>query len=397
MIPPQAESGTWRRRPRRSEILLLLASLLVVLAGLEGFFRVRAALAEWKGFTSVLRASRPPRAGARVTLGQMIRPSENPRVVYELWPDMDVVFDTGTGLRSAVRTSSEGFRGRGLEVAREGRLFRIAGIGDSLMFGWGVEQEAGYLAVLEKRLNREHSGLSWEVLNTAVPGYNAAMELETLETKVLKYRPDLVVYGFCPNDASLPNFIRPAGDPLSLRESFLWGFLRGRFRPEPDTDDALVVAPRRGDDRAFEDDPARVPERYRGITGWDAYRRALEELRDLGREHDFRTIVLAFVPGTEDPRKERGLRIAAELGLPIVDVGKTQAAYMRSQGIVEYAGSALTMSGTDLHPSPLSHELAAADLLKEMAEQGLVPPARPTAPAPTAPAPTAPAPTAPAP
>jgi hypothetical protein len=378
MIPPEADSGTWPRGSRQAEILLLLGSLLVALAGLEGFFRVRTALAERKSFTAVVGAPRAPRAGARVTLGEMIRPSENPRVVYELWPGLDVVFDTGTGLASAVRTSPEGFRGRGFDIEGGGRSFRIAGIGDSLMFGWGVEQEVGYLAILEMRLNRERPGPSWEVLNTAVPGYNAVMEVETLKTKVLKYRPELVVYGFCPNDASLPNFIRSARDPLSLRESFLWGFVRGRLSPGLESDDALVAAPRRGDDRAFEDDPERVPPRYRAITGWEAYGRALEELRDLGGTHGFRTIVLAFVPGTDDARKERGLRVASELGFPIVDVGKAQAAYMRSHGIAEYAGSALTVSAADSHPSPLSHELAAEALLEAMAEQGLVAPPDPS-------------------
>jgi hypothetical protein len=243
------------------------------------------------------------------------------------------------------------------------------------MFGWGVEQEAPFLSVLERRLNREHPASAWEVLNTAVPGYNAVMEVETLKTKVLKYRPDLVVYGFCPNDASLPNFVRPARDPLSPRESFLWTFVRGRLRPERESDDALVVAPRRSDDRAFEDDPARVPAQYRAITGWDAYRRALEELRDLGRTHGFRTIVVAFAPGTDDPRKERGLQVAADLGFPVVDVGKEEASYLRAHGIARYGGSPLTVGTTDLHPSPLSHELAAQALLEAMAREGLLAPA----------------------
>jgi GDSL-like Lipase/Acylhydrolase family len=370
----------WQHGPRRKEVLLLLGSLLFGLAALEGVFRVRAALAERTSFAAAMRAPRAPRAGAVVTLGEMIRPSENARVVYEFWPDMEVVFDTGTGHRNGVRTSPEGFRSRGLTVEKADRLFRVAGIGDSLMFGWGVEQEAAYLSVLERRLNRERPGSTWEVLNTAVPGYNAAMEVETLVTKVLKYRPDVVVYGFCPNDASLPNFVRPARDLLSPRESFLWGFVRGRLSPGLESDDALVAAPRRADDRAFEDDPSRVPPQYRAITGWEAYGRALEELRDLGRDHGFRTIVLAFVPGTEDPRKERGLRIAADLGFPVVDVGKAQADYMRSHGITEYAGSALTVTAADLHPSPLSHELAAEELLRAMAEQGLVAPAAPSRP-----------------
>jgi hypothetical protein len=355
-------------------MLLATASLLAVLALVEAALRVRSAVAARTGFDAAMAASKAPRAGATVRLGEIIRPSADARIVYELWPGMDVVFDTGTGARSTVRTSAEGFRSREVPIEKAGHRLRVAGLGDSLMFGWGVDQGADYLSVLQRRLNESATGTTWEALNTAVPGYNAAMEVETLKTKVLKYRPDVVVYGFCPNDASLPNFILSSPDPLSWRESFLWGFVRGRLHPELETGDALVAAPRRGDDLAFEDDPARVPERYRAITGWDAYGRALEELRELGRAHGFRTIVLAFVPGSDDPRKERGLRRAADLGLPVVDVGETQAAWLRDHAVRTYAGSPLTVSATDLHPSPLSHELAADELRKKIAEFGLVAP-----------------------
>jgi hypothetical protein len=357
---------------RRSELLLAAASLLAALALVEGGLRVHAYVAGRAGFDAAMAASRQPRAGATVRLGEIIRPTGDPRIVYELWPALDVVFDTGTGARSRVRTSAEGFRSPDLPVEKRGRR-RVVGIGDSLMFGWGVDQGADYVAVLERRLNEGAAEPVWEAINTAVPGYNAAMEVETLEAKVLKYEPDLVVYGFCPNDASLPNFIVSARDPLSWRESFLWSFVRGRLHPELETGDALVEAPRREDDLAFEDDPARAPERYRAITGWDAYGHALEELRELGRVHGFRTIVLAFVPGP-DTRKERGLRKAVELGFPVVDVGETQAAWMREHGVATYAGSALTVNAQDLHPSPLSHELAADELLNAMTGLGLVTP-----------------------
>ena len=62
------------------------------------------------------------------------------------------------------------------------------------------------------------------------------MEVETLEVRGLAYRPDLVVLGFCPNDASLPSFILAQRDVLSLRESFFADFVRGRFQPLPGGD-----------------------------------------------------------------------------------------------------------------------------------------------------------------
>jgi lysophospholipase L1-like esterase len=356
-----------------SEVTLALASVAGTLLALEGGLRLWAWRESGRTFERAMARARPPAPHATVTLAGLIRPSADARIVYELWSAMDVLFDYAhDGRPIRVVTNAAGFRGRDYPLEKARAVRRIVGLGDSLMFGWGVEQGQDYLSLLEARL--AGSGERWEAVNTAVPGYNAAMEVETLKAKALRYRPDLVVYGFCANDASLPNFIRPLRSPLSLREVFLWEFLRSRFKREIEPDDALVAAPRRGDNHAFEDDPSRAPDGYRDITGWRAYDRALGELEELGRRNGFRTIVVSFGPGSDDPRQERGLRSAAELGLRIVDVGKAQAGFMRARGIVEYAGSALTLSATDLHPSPLSHQLAADALLAAMVGEGLVGP-----------------------
>jgi hypothetical protein len=363
-----------RARRRRPELALALASILSVVAALEGAFRLWAWQENRRGFERAMALAQPPPPGATVTLGGLIRPSPNPRIVYELWPGMDVFFDDShRGRGTRVRTDHAGFRGRDQAADKRRGVRRILGIGDSLMFGWGVEQGQDYLSLLEERLNAGAGAGAWEVVNTAVPGYNTAMEVETLEAKGLAYRPDLVVLGFCANDASLPNFILAQRDVLSVHESFLVGFVRDRLHPPPGGD-ALGRAPRRGDDRAFEDDPSRVPSAYRPIAGWEAFDRALRRLRDLARSHGFRVLVVAFSQDGADERKDRGLRAAAGLGLPILDFGKAEAAYMRAHGIEAYVGSVLTVSAQDGHPSPLSHGIAAAELLGWMAREGLVPP-----------------------
>jgi hypothetical protein len=362
-----------RAHRRRLELALALASILSLLAVLEGTFRLWAWRENRRGFERAMALARPPAPGATVTLGGLIRPSPNRRIVYELWPGMDVFFDDShTGRRTRVLTGRAGFRDSDYAAEKGRGVRRIVGIGDSLMFGWGVEQGQDYLSQVEERLNAGGGAGAWEVLNTAVPGYNTAMEVETLEVKGSAYRPDLVVLGFCANDASLPNFILAQRDVFSLRESFLTGFVRGRFEPPPGGD-ALARAPRRGDDRAFEDDPSRVPSAYRPIAGWEAFERALRRLRNLARIHGFRILVVAFTQDSTDGRKDRGLRAAAELGLPILDFGKAEAAYMRAHGIDAYVGSVLTVSKEDGHPSPLSHGIAAAELLGWMAREGLVP------------------------
>ena len=81
-----------------------------------------------------------------------------------------------TGPDTWVHTSSQGFRDREYAAAKASGSYRVLGVGDSLMFGWGVDEGRDYLSVLERRLEREHPERSWEVINTAVPGYNTVME-----------------------------------------------------------------------------------------------------------------------------------------------------------------------------------------------------------------------------
>jgi hypothetical protein len=78
--------------------------------------------------------------------------------------------------------------------------------------------------------------------------------------------------------------------------------------------------------------------------------------------------VTAFVPGFDDERKRRGLDLAAREGFPVMDFGEVESRYMRSHGITEYAGSALTVSATDLHPSALAHAMAAEEMVRFLDE-----------------------------
>jgi lysophospholipase L1-like esterase len=358
--------GSDRRLP---EVALALASTLIALLVLEAGFRSWACYESRYSFEQTMARAHPPSPHATVTLAGLIRPSADRRIVYELWPSIDVLFDDSqSGQPVRVVTNAAGFRGRDYPIEKPPHARRIVGLGDSLMFGWGVEQGQDYLSLLEARLGPA----AWQAINTAVPGYNTAMEVETLEARAHRYQPDLVVLGFCANDASLPNFILPRTQPTSMQGSFLLEFVRGRLRPVSNGD-ALIAAPRRNDGRAFEDDPARVPPAYRDIVGWEVVDRSLRRLQSLGGEHGYRLLVVAFSPETTDERKARGLRMAAEIGLPVLDVGAAEAAYMRARGIDRYIGSPLTVSARDAHPSPISHALAAAAIECWMWREGMLP------------------------
>jgi lysophospholipase L1-like esterase len=125
-------------------------------------------------------------------------------VIFELKPNLNVEY-----LGHPFRTNSQGILGEAeIDQAKDPQVFRIAGVGDSVMTSWGVDPSHTYLAQLEKRLNESGLNKKIEIINFAVPGYNTAQELAVIKEKVLDYHPDLIIIGFVNNDLDLPNSIR---------------------------------------------------------------------------------------------------------------------------------------------------------------------------------------------
>ena len=113
---------------RKSVVRLLkpavsVASILFVLLSFEIGLRVRAALAE--------PIVRDPRVKVRTR--NIIRLSRNPRIIYELIPGLHATYKN-----AVVSVNADGMRGPLVPKQRRGAEVRIAGIGDSFMFGFGV-------------------------------------------------------------------------------------------------------------------------------------------------------------------------------------------------------------------------------------------------------------------
>jgi len=123
------------------------------------------------------------------------RLSENPVLAYEHVPG---------AIGPNYTINEDGWRGRRAAVDHSPEVFRIACIGDSVMFGYGVGDDETFPVILERLLNEHCAGQDrrFEVLNFGVTGYNAAQAAETLRTRVLGCRPDVVIYGYCLNDPS---------------------------------------------------------------------------------------------------------------------------------------------------------------------------------------------------
>lgn len=333
---------------------------VVGLAVLEAGARVAAVREERRQgrLDRDLPALKDPGPGSTVTLGQIIRKSSNPRIVYELRPRLDVRFAGGR-----LTTSDTGYRGRDVASPKPPGVYRIAGIGDSYMFGQGVSDDETYLSLLTAPDNNVFPGRVLETVNLAVPGYNTVMEVELLRERVARVEPDLILIEIVGNDLDLPNFLWSAVDPWTFRRSFLFDFVRerlGSVRNRPAAVAGLAEAPREGEGFAetFARDAAEVPPQYESMVGLPAFEGAIADLAAVGRER--RIPVLALTHGVWF--EEAMLNTLRAQGIPVLVLRSALRQRARALGAPDYARSPLALSPADLHPSALGHRAIAEEV-----------------------------------
>ncbi len=178
---------------------LMLMALAFCVGGLvvEGASRIYLALGQHERIRewNELRLGQMRASSAALQLGQIVRASDDPRVIYELIPGLRD--ETFRGHPLAV--NPQGFRGPSYPLGRHEGILRIVGIGDSVMFGWGLSESDSFPRQLEHMLREGEPPIRAEVVNLAVPGYNTAMEVAVLEKAGLAYRPDIVLLQFYEN------------------------------------------------------------------------------------------------------------------------------------------------------------------------------------------------------
>ena len=355
--------------PRRGRLAALAGSLalgtLLGLIACECALRVHLShrvddkAKEWHSL------GRPVRSGSEVGLGHIIRPHAERRISYELIPELDVVFKG-----ASVRTNAAGFRGSPtppIGPPATGNV-RILGLGDSVMFGWGVEYEECYMGLLERDLAEAHPALDIELINTAVPGYNTVMEVETLKVKGLAWQPDIVLIDHVSNDLMPPHFIPQDVDCWTPTRLFLPELIRSALRNEDfDPFQRFGRPPRLAEGRDFwtalEFDAAKVPVGLRDMVGLSSMQRAMRELAELSREQGFEVVVTTHQRAPQYLRK-----MCNELGFPLVEAAGVLR-YMSEHEITDRRGTILTLSDVDPHPSPFAHRLQ-ADAIMEYLSSG---------------------------
>lgn len=153
----------------RREILVFLAASTLALTGAEAYLRVF--------LPQELETPSYVRRFGRLSFepGAVIRDKGRARLY-------DVVY----------RINAFGFRGPAFSPLKAPGVYRIAALGPSMTFGEGVEEDALYTAVLQRRLDAAAPG-RFEVANYGWGGMSMAL-YETLYRRIIRpFRPDIVV------------------------------------------------------------------------------------------------------------------------------------------------------------------------------------------------------------
>lgn len=367
-------------RSRLINIFLLLCSLLLTLSLVEMVFRYKAYVFDKNlfDFSTKVDWPKPPKK-ARVGLAPMVKSSSNKNIIYELKPLLDVYF-----VGAPTQTNSLGFRDNDHEYEKREGVVRIVGLGDSVMFGQGVPQNKDYLSVLETYLNdncSEGSGLIWEVINMAVPGYNTVMEVETLKDKGLAYKPDVVILGYVGNDINLPNFIRNTRNYWGLSHSFAIEYIKDRLKNGPKSFKDINSLKKNMDipdpfvymyGKVSQSDQY-IPQEYRKMTGKDAVISKLHELRSLSIGNGFK-VVLLLVSFTKTNNFIFIEEEARKLGFEIVTTYEDFEPIIKEHNISKILGSKLAVSIVDNHPSAYSQKIIGSRLFKHLKPYGCLGP-----------------------
>lgn len=170
------DAPTRTRLARLSLLAGVLAGTLLILEGLVRVVAPRAVMVPWQDDIHGVTAPKLEVSGRFAIRGR---------------------FDTTVTIHDRFRTR------RPIAAQPRPGVTRIAVLGDSATFGWGVEDQEAYPAVLEQQLNAQ-GGLSRgglvEVINAGVIGTGTGEQALWCDLWVRQYAPSIVVLSLFPND-----------------------------------------------------------------------------------------------------------------------------------------------------------------------------------------------------
>lgn len=287
--------------------------------------------------------------------------SANPRLLFELRPGASVQAEV------LYQVNSLGLRGPEIQREKPPGVTRVAVVGDSIAFGYWVEERDSFPRQLEAMLGGPSHV---QVLNFGVPGYGLAQYVETLRARVLAFAPDVVVVSFCLNDLEGPlsfeygmtldratrrRALMGRLYEAALARSRLLSWVEYRFMGL----EARRIFVRARDDQPLYGQPAQA-QLPALRSRFAALRSLLESRRIPGLVAVFPVFGRRFDRYAHRDLESTVVGAARETGLDAVDLLDCFSAY-------DYRDVRVDV----VHPSPLGHRVAARALRDALCSKGL--------------------------
>lgn len=343
---------------------LLRRALSVLLGGLGGLF----------GADRLTLLVDPYGASSQSFNGELYN-----RAVMEIDLTTPRLFRHRPGLAISFRgfdfhTDSRGFRGEERASPKPDGTRRLVFVGDSVVLGWGVDEEETFVARVQEDLCRR-SRERWETVNAGHLLHDTTQELAAFVEQGLAYEPDLVLLVYVDNDVVLTREVyerAQRGEDPSLaggadseqaarvkRRIERLAFL-GRWLPSVhDVLTFLLVQTSPVAQTGAATHAESIGLDLEG--GWAASRDALLALRDRCVQHGARFAVLDYYRGNE--LSERVERLCAEHGIPYASIAFTP----------EELASGVVNSRADTHANPRGHRILADKILQAVGSFGWIP------------------------
>jgi lysophospholipase L1-like esterase len=166
------------------KLFISLASVVLVLGGLEGVLRARRF---WYPSMDAPIVVWNPHEDRDMRLGTSMH-ERDPRMLWYPKPGRPIPWGENE------RVNAAGYRGPEASLEKRPGVLRIVTLGDSSTFGFGVPYEETYSAQLVELLAER--GIAAEVLCGGVVGYSLRQGLERYRIVFRGYKPDVVVAAF---------------------------------------------------------------------------------------------------------------------------------------------------------------------------------------------------------
>ncbi len=148
--------------------------------------------------------------------------------------------------------NSQGLRGD--EITPKPGNIRIAAIGSSETFGWGIPESEIYLRVLEKMIDDDSSLCEVEMINAGIPGHSSFQGKRFFVSEISKLKPDIIIimFGWSDQQAAMDNapdkeVVSPSKRIIRLQNilsrirlyQILAGFIDNLGEPESEAGDSV--------------------------------------------------------------------------------------------------------------------------------------------------------------